>query len=308
MENTLIYEDILVFDKTSMKCENDVINKKRENIIYAILNNLILFIWYTTSDKWKNLKNELLSTIKILSGLKTIYKIKCKKMGARKNNFDFIIHIYINAKLYMTEKIEFKFNAKSVPDAPQILTLSGTFNLLRSKLYAEDYYDTYNQELTQVYGLPHISRVEYLNDVHKVPYENYANVHEWFNLLKQQENNKIKKAIKKKLMDKSIDDYLNTNIHKIDIDQLNEKLYLSQKNKKYILYCSKTKKFYNDTITDEELTIVSTHLNIKKNNLCNNIICDTLNPNTKINVLLRWKNTNGILMPAWQISIKRSNK
>ena len=74
------------------------------------------------------------------------------------------------------------------------------------------------------------------------------------------------------------------------------------------MYCPITKNFYADVITDSELTIVSMHLNIKKNNLCNNIICDTLNPNTKLVMLLRWKNTNGILFPAWQISIKRSNK
>ena len=304
MENPLTYEEISLFEQTSKKSKNDYANKRREKIICEILNNLIPVIWYIISDEWKKLKNELLSIIKILSGLKTIYKIICKKMGGRGNHFDFILYIYINARLYMTEKIEFKFNAKLITGTSQFLSLpekSENFILLRCESYGEHFYDTCIHILTQVYGLPHISRVDYVDNVYKNKCK-----HEWFNKLKKQETNIKKKSIKTKIVHESIDEYLTKNINKIDIDQFNEKLYSSQKNKKYILYCPKTKKFYTDTITDEELTIVSVYLKKKRTNLY--IICDTLNPNTELHVLLRWKNTNGILFPAWQISIKRSNK
>jgi hypothetical protein len=306
MENTITYEDLAVFGQTSDKCKNDSANKMRENIICAIINNKISTKYYETSNEWRNMKKHLIAIIEDVFELKKYFKITCIKIAGRKANFDFSISIYITKILYMKKNIEFKFNAKSITKAPQFLSLASNFNTS----YAEYFYDTYNQELTQVYDLPHISRVEYLNDIHKVPdkKKNNANVHEWFNKLKKQETNIKKKSIKKKIVDKSIHEYLTTNINKIDIDQLNEKLYLSQKNKNFIMYCPITKNFYADVITDSELTIVSMHLNIKKNNLCNNIICDTLNPNTKLVMLLRWKNTNGILFPAWQISIKRSNK
>ena len=300
MENTIIYEDLAVFGQASNKCKNDSANKMRENIICAIINNKIPKKYYENSNDWRNMKKHLITIIEDVFELKKYFKITCTKIAGRKANFDFSISIYMTKILYMKKNIEFKFNAKSITKAPQFLSLASNFNTS----YAEYVYDTYNQELTQVYELPHISRVDYLKYIHQTDYSK----HEWFNKLKKQETNIKKKSIKKKIVDKSIHEYLTNNINKIDIAQFNEKLYLSQKNKNFIMYCPITKNFYADVITDSELTIVSMHLNIKKNNLCNNIICDTLNPNTKLVMLLRWKNTNGILFPAWQISIKRSNK
>ena len=57
--------DIDLFSKKN-KSKNDSYNKKRENIIAAIINNNIPKEYYSGSHKWRDLKKELYLYIQIL--------------------------------------------------------------------------------------------------------------------------------------------------------------------------------------------------------------------------------------------------
>ena len=76
---------------------------------------------------------------------------------------------------------------------------------------------------------------------------------------------------------------------------MNESLYESQKDKKYMLW--DRNKFHLEIINKDNYMIESI-INNSKNN--NTILCKTKN-NNYINILIRWKNGNGIAFPALQI-------
>ena len=122
---------------------------------------------------------------------------------------------------------------------------------------------------------------------------------------KENESRNFKEA-KKILVDKSIHDFLSEQKDKIDIIKLNE-ILKPQSKKIYMVYNRNGQKFYHDQITESECTITSINtLKAGRNGQYNTIIFNTQNENTTLHFLLRWKNHAGILLPAWQISIKRN--
>jgi hypothetical protein len=88
-------------------------------------------------------------------------------------------------------------------------------------------------------------------------------------------------------------DFINNT--ELNIELLSAYLYNSQKNKIYMLYHDN--KFNLQHINMDDYIIISVNKNPKK---CR-YEC-TSKTGKKINVLLRWKNGNGIAFPAFQIS------
>ena len=94
-----------------------------------------------------------------------------------------------------------------------------------------------------------------------------------------------------KLSKESINTFISNT--ELNIEKLNEYLSITQNNKIYMLY--KNGKFYKQIVDNNNYKINS----YKKNK--NKFVAKTYDGNT-INILLRWKNGNGIAFPAFQIS------
>ena len=97
----------------------------------------------------------------------------------------------------------------------------------------------------------------------------------------------------KEISKKSITDFINS--HALDIKSLSEYLHTTQKDKIYMLF--KDNKFILEKIDTDYYNLVS----VKKNSKLSRYECTTKNGG-QIQVLLRWKNGNGIAFPSFQIS------
>ena len=296
--------DICVWNKCKGRDNNDKHNGNRENMIYAMINNLIPEEWFS-SETWNQLRSKLFIFLqKYHPGEQSSYV--CKKLAGRKYNFDFLI---TNGMDY---KNEFKFNGKSVTDLPQILSLSTKFDIGDITLYADYMFDEgFVSKISELYNIPTPQKEEYINFVHQTNYHK----HPWCNYIYTHEDDinpsvaviymgLNKKKQKHLIADYSIHKYLHSIKDKIDLQKITNKLKQTQLDKHFMLYINGD--FNHDKIIEDECTIK--HIDsLKKGNhgMCHTIVLQTNKETTKIHMLLRWRNHFGVLNPAWQIKIVR---
>jgi hypothetical protein len=280
--------DINVFNIITDKSKNDINNRKRELIIYFILQNKIYDKWYEMSNEWRELKLKLNNFINLIIN-KPFDKINIEYKGGRQYNYDFDLSYFINDVAHNI-KLEFKNNCKSLNNYPQFLSMSAN-NFVKNITYGEYFYDNYINKLASMYNITPPNKDEYLKYIYGSNYDKLS----FFSYLKKNENNF--KNEKKELVIESIKKYIN--IVDIDINELNKKFETHQCDKIYMLYCDKV--FHKDFINKDELFVIG--INTIKNG--NTLVFNTKKDTTKIHMLLRWKNHLGILYPAWQISIRR---
>jgi hypothetical protein len=264
---------------------NDSNNRKREPLIYALINRLIPEEWLL-EEAWETIDRELHS---YLDTHNPSENHTCDLLAGRHYNHDYNINC---------RPVEFKFNARSVVDLPQILSIASN-KILFPINYSEFFYDNgFIGAISELYSIPVPERSPWLRHIHQTNYDKM----QWFRDLKTNENIYMKE--KKFLVDHSIHTYLDTVKESIDFEQITA-LLMPQTEKKFMLYQGGT--FYNDMITTEECTVTSLN-SIKKGRTgkYNTIVVNTLNERTTIHLLLRWKNHAGILMPGWQIKIVRT--
>ena len=283
------------------KDKNDINNKLRENIIKKIINTDIPDKYYKYSLQWFTLRENINNFIdKIVENEKInlgkYRSIECKIKAGRKFNYDFDIVYNFKDNIEVIKKVEFKCGASKIADCPQFISLSSKFNTK----YAEYFYDNYIDQISKLYGTDiKISKEDYLKNLFQTSYKK----HKWFLYIYENEEKYIEE--KKELVNKSIDEYLNSIKDTINLEQLTNKLIETQSQKLYMCYDVIKNKIVLDSITDDELTITKVkELKKNKEGLVNTIICSTKSKTT-INMLLRWRNHSGILNPAWQISLKR---
>jgi hypothetical protein len=296
IKKTITFDDISSFYKCTNKNENDLNNKKREKIVYAMIEDNIPLHWYR-DDRWKCMKRRLSKFIReeISDGLD--YKLELK--ASRTHNFDFLIKFSNDIE----KKLEFKFNLTDISDTPQFLSLS-TNSLsvnLGNKSYGEFFYDTCISDIEKLYNTKAPCKEEYL----KYLYQINPLKHDFFHIINNDKSND-KKEEKKRIVDESIHDFLRMYSNRLDIQRLNNKLKNSQEEKIFMLYCYKQEKFFKDMFKNEELTVTKI-LTLKRNSngLVNTIVLETGCKTTTIHMLLRWRNQAGILNPAWQIKLVR---
>jgi hypothetical protein len=282
--------DIDIFYNINEKKDNDKNNKIRESIIYSIIKNTIPEEWYKEDIRWLELKVKLFDIIKNLSDNIDYDDIDIILKGGRKFNYDFEI-LYLSESLIINRKyIEFKYNTYMIDKYPQFLSISAN-KFIKSIDYAEYFYNNYISQLAKLIDIDIPNKKDYLKSIYSNDYSKLP----IFEKLKENELLIMEK--KKEIVSLSIKKYL-TDIIELDIDNMNKTFIEKQLNKDYILYYKD--KFYTDKIRKEELEIIGIE-KIKNNNT---LVLNT-NSNTKILMLLRWKNHIGILYPAWQISIIR---
>jgi hypothetical protein len=216
------------------------------------------------------------------------------KKGGRSFNYDFEI-IYFNSSNdeIHRAKVEFKHNTSTIDKMPQILSLQDKFGLIGAMSYSEYYYTHYLDAYLAVIGYTgdKPSLTEYVALVAGTAHEK----HPMFGYMRKAESgpSKVKCA---DIVKESIHTYLYKYIVKFKVDDFSNKLIESQKNKYFLLW--DLKQFHVDMLTEKDLQIL--HINIKPSKKNANTVI-ALSVKYEFQLLLRWRNHNGILNPAWQI-------
>ena len=293
-------EDILKFTCTdSSKSENDSNNKIRENIIKNM--NFIdeeYLMDPIYGEKWTYLKEQFDITMRLICP--SFFKYTIKHMAGRLNNYDFLISFLdVDLCILKEVKLEFKYNASTINETPQFVSPMKPSQYISSS-FEEYYYDNYLIPLFNTFELSVPNREIYLKTIHS----NKPKCMESAQLLYYQGCKQSSKftqdekayAFYEKANNASrecISQFIeNTDLN---IEKLSHYLVESQNEKIYLLY--KNDKFYVQETNSNDYIIESYIKNPDKSRY------DALTKSQKkINILLRWKNGNGIAYPAFQIS------
>jgi len=289
-DKTIQIDSITAFDVSERK-NNDEMNRIRENIIGAIYNSKIPPEYYLFSSRWKRLKEACDKYLQKLLPDETITGIKCIHKGGRNCKYDFeiilnTIHVF---------KIEFKFNSSSQNSIPQFVSPMKPSQYL-SNSYESYYYNNYLIPISKKFNMTIPSEEEYLQKIHSDKPKCIEKLQEkYYNGCKNssrytgnkedisfynEANNKSKESIKKFIEQSDM-----------NIEKMNDYLKKTQENKIYMLY--KDNEFHFEQSIPHQ---IESYIKTK-----NSYIGKTTT-NKKINILLRWKNGNGIAFPAFQIT------
>lgn len=302
-KTVLNYYSIRSFQLSS-RSTNDTNNKIRENIIGAIINNQIPKNYYKYSIRWNNMKKEIDKYILDLCKLTNTttstttttnnYTQKCTHKGGRNNNTDLLLTINDT----ITYTIEVKFNAKTVDKAPQFVSPMKPSQYLETS-YEEYYYDNYLTVLSKEFNLSLPNKADYLHDIHgdkpncMLEYQTkyYEGCKSSSKYTKNEDSIRFYNRAKE-LSKQSIQSFIENN--KLNQDELTKYLLNTQANKYYMLY--KSGKFYLQNVNLENYVIISHEKQAKLQRYV-----ATTKTGIVLNILLRWKNGNGIAYPAFQI-------
>jgi hypothetical protein len=294
--------DISYFISEAENCgrsSNDHNNKVRENIVNCMpYINEEFFDDPNHGESWRKLKADFDCKMRIICPDYNFYKIQHK--AGRGHNYDYIISFFDKDKQKISEeKLEFKYNVSTIDEAPQFVSPMKPSQYL-SQPFEEFYYDNYLITLLQQFGLDIPERNLYLKSIHNnKPVCMVAGQTLYYQGCKQSSKyNGTDEAIKfyqacNETSRECISKFVETT--ELDIDKLTQYLMTSQNKKNYLLY--KNSEFNIQTSNIDDYIIVSYTKNPEKSRY--EAITKT---NKKINILLRWKNGNGIAYPAFQIS------
>lgn len=295
-KESITTDSIAAFD-LSAKGLNDKNNKTRENIIGAIINDKVPSEYYEI-PRWSQLKTSVLHYL-IEVDFKPFDKIECKHRGGRKFNYDFNIIFYSEGKDPRIYNIELKFNASAIDEAPQFVSPMKPSQYL-STSYEDYYYTNYLPTLATTSGLSIPAKEAYMAQIHTNKpkcIKGFQDIYyQGCNASSKFTNNEADISfyeLAKKLSNESISSFIEKS--DLNIGLLSEYLQASQKGKIYMLYSAG--QFTKQNANIDDYIIVS----VVKNPQKFRYECTSMN-GKKINVLLRWKNGNGIAFPAFQIS------
>jgi hypothetical protein len=291
--------DIISFtQKSLLRGKNDQNNKLRETILSNLLTLPEKFLEDPTyGSQWQHLQDQWKTSLESLS-MMPYDRLEVEPKGGRGYHYDFLVRYfktYSDSNVVMNEiKIEFKHHCQTINRLPQFLSLSTKSGFFPTD-YADYYYDNY---LTKYINLdPSLtempSKEEYLKYVHTTQYDRLPLFRQMY------DHESTNKKEKHKLVNESIKTYLETYIKTIHLETIQTKIKESQMYKHYFLW--DLQRFHIDEFKEEDFSNLI-FVEIKNNNVI------VLKTDTSIfHLLLRWRNHKGILMPAWQISLKNRN-
>jgi len=311
--------DIMSFFVTSTRDKNDEMNKCREKVLRFLHTPPQEFLehpeygekWRSVSQEWKTVVHK----VTVDTGVPEHTSTQLEARGGRGCHYDYTLNYYKDT-LVASRKLEFKKGGSTLCKQPQFLSLQVKFGLF-PVTYDLFYYDYYlvkylacDTEITE--KIP--TREEYLEKVtsttSKLPF---------FVQLKEREFYARKE--KKAVVQESIREYLKQYGKDLDLQSFAEKVKETQTDKHYLLW--NKGKFCYDRLLEHEMSNMTYH-SIKNGNTIQIQSGSTLqiqsgstlqiqsgsnlqiqSGSTMYSLLLRWRNHQGILNPAWQISLKR---
>ncbi len=293
-------QSIQAFYVSSVRGANDANNAIRENVLAMLLTPAAeeFCVCAEYGEHWTALRHGWREALGLAEDAT---KPAVKKMAGRKYNYDFSVTGDDGSPM----KVEFKSGAglKDLSDLPQILSLSGNFDIWREgtdvPLYAEHFYKNWLPIYMDADGgdddlrdaLPELAT--YMKLVHQSNYDR----HPFFRRLYDREE--INKKEKSDIVDQSISSYLLLAAGELDLAKITAKLMESQSGKRFVMWDSRAHKFSTRQLVDDDLRLVDL-VEVTKNSI---VVAAASGQRYKM--LLRWKNHKGVLLPAWQISFGR---
>jgi len=295
-------EDILKFTcDENHRSANDADNKIRENILANIKNiDDKFFSDPIYGEKWSKLISAFNNSMTQLQTQFDTFAIKYK--AGRKNNYDFELAFFDeNKNKIKVVKLEFKFNASKVEDVPQFVSPMKPSQYL-SIPFEEYFYDTYLVSLLGEFNLQIPNRENYLKTIHTngpICVKD-AQLLYYQGCQRSSKYSGEEKAISfyakaNEYSKKGIMDFIN--LADLDITKLSQYILCSQKEKIYLLYKNGIFNIEKSGENENDFIIESCMKNPEKFRYE-----AVTKSNRKLNILLRWKNGNGIAYPAFQIS------
>lgn len=294
--------------------QNDKNNKMRETIIGAIINDCVPAAYYRT-ERWRALKTAVDGFLHECAGDR-YSRAECIHAAGRGHNYDFTVQFFTHddtgattTTTTTTTNVEFKFNAAKVSDAPQFVSPMKPSQYL-SASYEEYFYDKYLMIIAAAGASSTIpNRADWLKQIHNnAPvcvkelqdkyYAGCANSSQFTNAA----DDIAFYELCKKVSTESIRAFISE--HELDIVKLTQYLRDSQDGKTYMLFqpASVSAPAPAPVITLQRVDPADYNIvSCVKNPAKSRYECETQS-GKKINVLLRWKNGNGIAFPAFQIS------
>jgi hypothetical protein len=288
-------EHIVYFDIThpNSRSNNTETNEIRENVIHHLQEiPQSYFEDVTYGPQWLKLKQAFNNALHILQK-DDIPIQQIEKMAGRKYNYDFKFHFADGS----TQNIEFKYNCSSLKKLPQFIQLNIKHNI-NAISYAEYFYDNFLDEYISVDpSLPNpvdkLDKVKYLELITNTNHE----CHPFFQYLKTMLKTSTANYEKMCAISKrSIDSFLSKGHEIIDLQKLSYKFNESQSNKIFMMWDGE--QFILDQFTAEQLLVTQYEGIVNKNSI---IVSSATG--SKYKLLLAWKNYQGILNPAWYISL-----
>lgn len=289
-------ESINVFLHTS-RGMNDANNKVREQIIQNIINNNIPEEYYLVPE-WQKLREGVQHYLTQLI-TRPYQHITCQTKAGRKYNYDFNIVVVYNSEEKEEFHVEFKFNATCLDNIPQFVSPMKPSQYL-TQSYEKFYFDRYLPQLSSPLLGAMPTEEEYMKQIHsnkpkcmktyqELYYRGCSKSSNFTNNPEDIQFYELSKQLSKESIQKFIEET------ELNIELLSQYLYDTQKGKIYMLYSKET---FALQIVDMNDYLIET---VTKNPEKSRYECITKN-GKKIEILLRWKNGNGIAFPAFQIS------
>ena len=285
--------DITHFFTTSAKKDNDAANKIREKVLTVAQNPPPEFLTDPThGSSWAKLRDEFNAILKKIVPEPWTHVNVTLKAG-RGHKFDFSVEFYNDGTIIATKKIEFKKGAATIKALPQVLSLLAKDPIMPGLKYHDYFYDHgLDAYLATDAGLTAAkpTKDEYSRLVYNTSPKGPLHA-------QMRANRALQKLAKNAVVNKSIKDYLDAHAATIDVAAFAKKVTETQADKHFILWANGA--FHYDTIATTEITGFA-YSHVKNGNA---III--VGPDCSYELLLRWRNDKGILMPAWQIKMKR---
>lgn len=306
----LTAESILTFtgdSKGKGRASNDSNNKVREQLLAEILTDSVSAFLAdpTYGPAWVKLRADWLGALISLAercDIGTYSSVSVKQAGGRGMNYDFAVS-FMTTGGPVVIKVEFKYGSKCVNALPQFFN-AGANKPFHPTVYATFFYENFLDRVIALYELsPGLKPT--LGDYLKFVYQNEYKKLPLFKALYDAETSEAagserpRYKAKATLVHESIRSYLALVAETTDLAALTAEFQRSQTDKHYLLYSDGA--FHYDAIRPEELVGKSV-VGVRGDSLIIQSGCAT----TQHAMLLRWKNHNGILFPAWQISMIRS--
>jgi hypothetical protein len=296
--------DIDAYFVPNSRAKNDESNRKRERALKIIHNESHPFFTEKIyGHKWCKIRNQFIIWLTNLHQ-KNISKWNLQHKGNLNHHYDFILYWENLNKEVFSDEIELKSGG-----VPQNLT---EFDKTRwcNTLLAEFWYDNgWLDKIIEIYPKPLTytkpSRAEYLAGVNQFLTD--TSPMSFFKEIRNFDKNKIPRQIsgfknlisywkaKEAITAKGIEEFLKLHGQTFDVSKLHTRLQ-AQSSKHYCIWDPKKQIFKYHCVPQA---------------CCNVKSIIAVNHNTVIikaeqglvNCRLRWKNTNGICAPAWQISM-----
>jgi len=303
-------DQITAFEKSATKGRgnNDANNKSREEVIKGLISGSIPAEFFADPEygsKWTDLRTALFAKLpELYSG--PYSRLEIVQRAGRNYNYDFYMTYFdgLNTQIHDV-KLEFKFGAKSIGQIPQFYQKNTNWEIIKDAErgvigYHEYFYDNHLDEILQIARVefPDISSVEKMGrDIYvKLVMRTDHECHPFFGYLRNTECSKQKAVVKK-----SIAEFLKTYGNNVDLAAFATTIQATQESKKYLLYDPVTRAFYVESVDLMNGTLV--YNGVKRGN---SIVITT--EKYVFGLLLRWKNHQGVLNPAWQVSVHPNKK